>query len=522
MQLHALLMVGAALAFPVDLFPTNIGYLGSTATAAAPELLQTDTAAAVTGTPKNQYHYPQPIELLVQAFDQKKDDRLIFELMATLSPQYVSEDGWGVYNYGMPGQCRIKQLHVVQRHGLRYPDLKFKFPAKLKNSTYNATGDLEFLNDWNLKLGTNILTTLGNNQLFNNGVKAFFRYGQLFDFDSMDKIVARTTTQQRMTMTAQYFLHGFFGLNWEDYVNLELIIEKSGFNNSLAAWNLCPNNDFSYGKTYYPGAREFKSKYLIDAVDRFNKQISGYNFTWEDLFELQTICAYETNILGFSKFCSLFSHEEWEGYEYYQSVDWYVQNLFGNPMGRALGIPWIEEFRERLTNSTWSPENQVGQNLTLDLNSTFFPLNQSMYLDFAHDSLIHNIITGLGFEQFKADWNFKGPKKDKQFYDLSRITPFAAQLAFEVIECDEAVPADRSSEAAAGSAKTNYVHAILNDNTLSLSKNLPGVCEGRADGWCEFNNFTLYLGTLQEKAQFDFACFGEYNYTETVTDGVPV
>ncbi|GMM37494.1 putative acid phosphatase [Saccharomycopsis crataegensis] len=513
---------GLTTASPINLFPTSIGWLGSTATAAAPFLAETNVAAAATGTPTSQYQYPQPIETSVQSFDHKEDDRSIFELMATLSPYYVHEDGWGVYNYATPGQCTIKQVHFLQRHGSRYPDSSFSFPKRLANATFNATGNLEFLNDWELKMGKNILTNLGNNQLFNNGVKGFFRYGQLFDWDNLDeKIVARTTSEQRMMMTAQYYLHGFFGLNWEDYVNLEILIEDDGFNNTLAAWNGCPNNDYAYGHVSYPENDEYKKKYLEKAAERFNSQITGFNFTVADLNEIQTICAYETNILGFSHFCSLFSQEEWEGYEYTTSVDWYAENSFGNSMGRALGVGWVEEFKDRLLNTTYNPQFQAEQNSTLDSNSTFFPLNQTLYMDFTHDSQIQNIITALGFEQFKANWTFEGPDNDTHLFDLSRITPFGAQLAFEIIECDEEVPANRSSTSVPGSGATQYVHAILNDNTLSLSKNIPEFCADRADGWCEFGNFTQYLDTLWDIANYEYACDADYNYNATVTNGAP-
>jgi len=511
----------------VDEFPTDIGYLGSTATGKAPFLAVTDQGAIVTGIPTKHFNYPNPVDLSVQSFDHKENDTSIFQLMGTLSPYYTNEEGWGVYNYATPGQCTIKQLHFLQRHGSRYPASSFTFPEKLKeakgNNTFKAEGNITFLNDWEYSQGKNILTTLGNNQLFTNGVKSFFRYGQLFDWKNVDKIVTRSTTEERMTKSAEYFLSGFFGLDWQEYAELELLIENSGFNNTLAAWDTCPNNDYSYGYTQYAEMKDYKSKYLASALERFNSQVeSGFQFTAEDLYEFQQFCAYETNNLGFSKFCNLFSQKEWEEYNYYQSVTNYASGSFGNPMGRALGVGWVEEFIDRLTNTTYSPSTQAEQNSTLDSNPIYFPLGQSLYMDFTHDSQIVSIITALGFEQFKTNWTFKGPDHDQQNFESSKITPFAAQLAFEIIECDAEVPADRSSESINGTSSTKYVHAILNDNTLSLSINIPDYCESRVDGWCKFENFVEYLGTLYDTAQYEFACDGKYNYTEIVTNGVPI
>lgn len=509
-----------------NLFPTDIGYLGPTSTGKAPFLAQTDNIGAIaTGVPTKHYNYPNPIETSVQSFDHKDDDQNIFQMMGTLSPYFVSEDGWGVYNYALPGQCSIKQLHFVQRHGSRAPDSPFNFPERLKyakgNGTFKAHGDLEFLNKWVYKEGVNILTTLGNNQLFNNGVKSFFRYGELFDWENFDKIVTRSTTEERMTMTAEYFLTGFFGLDWQKYADLELLIEETGFNNSLAAWDMCENNGHTYGKIGYEQIANFTAQYLSDAVQRFNTNVQGFNFTTSDLYELQKICAYETNNIGFSKFCGLFSQKEWENYGYYQSVSNYVSSSFGNPQGRALGAGWVEEFTDRLTNQTYNASTQAEQNSTLDSDPIFFPLDQSIYMDFTHDSQIVGIITALGFEQFKTNWTFKGPEQDTHLFDISKITPFAAQLAFEVIECDSKVPVDRSAESEEGSSSTKYVHAILNDNTLSLSANIPEYCESRVDGWCEFDRFVEYLNTLYGTASYDFACTGDYTYTQTVANGVP-
>lgn len=503
------------------LFPTNIGFGGATSTAAAPFLLQTDFAGAVTGTQTTQHMYPNPIETSVQSFDHSPKDKNIYEMFGTLSPYFVSEEGWGVYNYGMPEQCRIEQVHFLQRHGSRYPDSSFNFPIKLKNHTYNASGDLKFLNDWQLKMGVNLLTNLGNNQLFSNGVKDFFRYGQLFDFEGGEKIVARTASQDRIFKTAEYFLTGFFGFEWQKYVDLEVIIEDDGFNNTLAPWNDCTNNAYSYNKIKYPEMDGYKKKYLKDAVKRFNSQIDGYTFSHDDLFEIQKICAYETNILGASHFCPLFSTEEWENYEYYITVDWYAENSFGNPMGRALGVGWVEEFSNRLTNTTYNASHQAEQNSTLDSNPIYFPLGQNFYMDFTHDSSIHNIITALGFEQFKTNWTFTGPESDTHMYDLAKITPFAAQLNFEIIECDEEVPSDRGSASKEGTSSVKYIHAMLNDNTLSLSENIPEFCETRIDGWCDLNKFIEYLGSLNDAAEYEYSCNGKYDYTKTVFNGVP-
>lgn len=44
---------------------------------------------------------------------------------------------------------------------------------------------------------------------------------------------------------------GFFGLSYSDYVDIELIIDITGYNNSLAGYNVCPVNRHRYSILSY-------------------------------------------------------------------------------------------------------------------------------------------------------------------------------------------------------------------------------------------------------------------------------
>jgi hypothetical protein len=49
----------------------------------------------------------------------------------------------------------------------------------------------------------------GQQELFDSGVLHYYQYAQLYNPNS--KIIARTTTQDRMLKSAEYFLAGFLG-----------------------------------------------------------------------------------------------------------------------------------------------------------------------------------------------------------------------------------------------------------------------------------------------------------------------
>lgn len=71
------------------------------------------------------------------------------------------------------------------------------------------------------------------------GILHSYMYSALYNPNS--KIIVRTTTQDRMMKSAEYWLTGFFGMDWPRNATLEVITEAPGFNNSLAGYMACPN-----------------------------------------------------------------------------------------------------------------------------------------------------------------------------------------------------------------------------------------------------------------------------------------
>jgi hypothetical protein len=78
----------------------------------------------------------------------------------------------------------------------------------------------------------------------------------------------------------------------------------------------------------------FFVRYLKGAQDRLNRWLHGLDLTIEDIYTMQQMCAYEvcsvsqtvikqliviclqTVAIGYSKFCEVFTQEEWEGFNY--------------------------------------------------------------------------------------------------------------------------------------------------------------------------------------------------------------
>lgn len=95
-----------------------------------------------------------------------------------LSPWYSTDHGLGGGDATSiaPAGCEIVGVHWLQRHGARYPTLSGEGPAALgeriakakaetEGGDLGAKGALSFLNDWTYKLGAEILTPFGRQQL---------------------------------------------------------------------------------------------------------------------------------------------------------------------------------------------------------------------------------------------------------------------------------------------------------------------------------------------------------------------
>lgn len=142
-------------------------------------------------------------------------------------------------------------------------------------------------------------------------------YSSLYNPNS--KIIVRTTTQDRMLKSAEYFMAGFFGLEWTNNATIEVIIEASGFNNSLAGSKGCPNSGKEAGIN---ATIEWVGTYLqkgepqcqpvdtirtiladhFEATARLSSMVQGYDWDIVDTYAAQSMCPYETvSVLANSK-----------------------------------------------------------------------------------------------------------------------------------------------------------------------------------------------------------------------------
>ena len=140
---------------------------------------EAELIATATALPKVTGAYPLLDPTLSNSNSSSSKSKDSFDIMhswGNLSPMWsLPADTWGVGSASplMPECCELSQVHLLHRHGARYPsgDSSIaEFGEKLNNATvsgtgFTAKGDLAFLNTWMNKLGAELLTPFGRQQL---------------------------------------------------------------------------------------------------------------------------------------------------------------------------------------------------------------------------------------------------------------------------------------------------------------------------------------------------------------------
>ncbi|KIM64631.1 hypothetical protein SCLCIDRAFT_1213134 [Scleroderma citrinum Foug A] len=509
-----------------NLFPTNVGYPGKTQAGAEAGLIITapsqpiHTGAAQLVSPAS---YPDGKSEHKHKGDRKFD---LFHSWGNLSPWYtVPQGAFGIDESPEPPDgCDLVGVHVLHRHGARYPAGPSSGPATFARrlhktaAEWEATGSLAFLNDWTYKLGEEVLTPFGRQQMFDLGVSARLKYGYLLEnFTASNSLpVFRTESQDRMHASAINFALGFFGWPLDGKYEQVIMIEAHGFNNSLAPDQACPNANApgkaDRSRTY---VNEWKNRYLKDATARLQTEINpsvkangergeGLVLTVDEAYKMQLLCAYETVALGYSKFCELFTEEEWEGFNYAMDLYFWYDSAFGSPVARVQGLGYIQELVSRLTHTPIEVFNS-STNATWHKSETW-PLNDVLYVDATHEVVVLNVITALNLTTL-AD---TGPLPadhipEKRSFRASDLAPFATNMQFQLLNCP-AYTNSPSSNALA--SDPTHIRIVINDGPVPLH----GIrtCPISPHGLCPLSAFVEGQMETIRNTNWDWGCFGDW------------
>lgn len=283
--------------------------------------------------------------------------------------------------------------------------------------------------------------------------------------------------------------------------------------------NIGDKQMWKYAGFYLPHATKRLSKYTPKHLDLHIK----------DTYAMQLLCAYETQFLGVSEFCSLFTRDEWQGFEQSLDIRFFYKHSFGNPTARSQGIGYVEELLARLQGKLIN-SSDTSVNSSITDNEDTFPLGMKFYADFTHDKMVLATLTALSLDYFRHAPDLKKypPKKGSSF-QVSHMAPFTARLITEVIGCDSAHPKPEKKERVryyasqygyedleSKKSRHQFVRMRLNGGILPLSSIRGGACKGRSDELCPLESFVKSQAKAKERANYREACFGDY---DVINDG---
>ncbi|KAE9961418.1 hypothetical protein BLS_002137 [Venturia inaequalis] len=380
-----------------------------------------------------------------------------------------------------PKTCIVTFAQSLSRHGARDPTAS-KTQAyrdlikSLKSKVGAFTGKYAFLNDYEYTLGADQLTTLGQQEMVNQGIKFYLRYRKLANHGAP---FVRSAGQQRVvdsaynwTLGYQQAVHGAkkFGKSGSALA-IEIIPEGANYNNTLSIDN-CPAFSSALGDA---AQNKWIKIFVPNITARINTDLPKANLSNSAIISLMDLCAFNTVASPegkISDFCYLFSDTEWKDYDYYQSLGKYYGNGPGSKLGPTQGVGYVNELIARMTNSP--VKDQTTTNHTLDDNPSTFPIgnNYTLFADFSHDNDMMNIFSAFGL--FNAttplsNTTFTPPEKTNGF-SASWVVPFSGRAYFEKLRC--------------AGQKEEMVRVLINDRVVPLE-----TCGGDHQGLCTLSKF---------------------------------
>ncbi|KAK5129021.1 hypothetical protein LTR85_000354 [Meristemomyces frigidus] len=412
---------------------------------------------------------------------------------------WITKNG-GVVEGGIepPAGCRVDQVHMVgfdaHRRALpndngRYNDQgMLELYQHLQKANVTLSGDLAFVNEWNFFMADpaqrfeNLVATgpfAGTLEAFAAGVKLRTRYEHLLEEALAGNQTSLWTCGSRRDIeTAEYFGAGFFGIDWEQKARLHVISETPDHGaNTLTPGRTCRNYRYNfdeYGHDY--GIRklyEWRRAYLPPIIKRLAKQNPNLIFTEAEVYSMQELCGFETIAKGDSMWCDVFSHEDWESFEYARDLLHYYRAGPGNPYSGAMGWLWLNATAHLLRQG---------------------PAAGPLYLSFVHDGDIIPLLSALKLFPEEPDLPATHVMHNRT-WRTSDVVPMGGRLIFERLACpgyqhcwDNADYGYPNHLYCSPPEDEHFVRINVNDGIVAL----PG-CDGGPGSSCPLDDFVAMV-----------------------------
>ncbi|KAK1836931.1 3-phytase A [Podospora conica] len=402
----------------------------------------------------------------------------------------------------IPPNCELTFAQLLSRHGARDPT-SFKsliyraLIARIQADTTSYAPPYSFLRTYRYTLGADQLTPFGQKQMVRSGQKFYNRYRTLIHDPATSLPFIRASGQTRVIHSAQNWTSGFhkslvssspFPPPPFPYPILT-IPEGPGINNTLSV-KLCPA--FLTGPASTIGA-DAQSKFLTTFAPpiaaRLNAALPGANISTAEVPLLMDLCPYHvvivdapTPISPLPAFCTIFTHQEWQSYDYFQTLGKWFGFGPGNPLGPTQGVGWVNELVARLTDAPVRDGTSTNASLP-------FPLGRRVYADFGHDNDMVGVLGALGLYEGVGEVG-TGERREPEGmggFGAAWTVPFGGRVYVEKMRCQ-------------GEGE-EMVRVLVNDRVMGLKG-----CGGDEWGRCRLGRFVESMKFAREGGGWE-RCF---------------
>ncbi|OJJ50272.1 hypothetical protein ASPZODRAFT_128896 [Penicilliopsis zonata CBS 506.65] len=375
---------------------------------------------------------------------------------------YSQRESFGI-SRDPPASCQVDQVIMIKRHGERYPsagtgaDIEEVLEKLYASGITEWKDDLTFFNDWSYYVPNTCYYEAetftgpyaGLADGLSHGMDYGQRYGHLLTGYNGSVVPIFSSGYERVINTARKFGEGFFGYNYTSGAALNIISEDA----SQGADSLTPSCDYDDDTSVCDSLTYYMPQFDVAAA-RFNEQNPGLNVTWDDIFVLMTMAAFELNARPSSPWINAFTADEWVAFGYANDVYYYYCAGPGDKNMLAVGAVYLNA---SLTLMNQGPK-EAG----------------SIYLNFAHDTNITPIIAALGIvtptEDLPLDTiAFGNP------WAIGNIMPMGGHLTIERLSCNATAVTDEGS----------YVRLVINEAVVPYHS-----CQSGPGYSCPLANFT--------------------------------
>lgn len=401
----------------------------------------------------------------------------------------------------LPKECRVDQVHMLSRHGERYPTRNagarhLDLLGRLQNPDVALSGSLSFLDSWayftdpsdpafeNLTASGPYAGTL---QAHKTGKLLRQRYDHLIPKNRRTKFWS--CGSERDIETALHFADGFFGPKWTSQHSAELEIipeteDRAG--NTLTPGDTCykyVRDTVNGHDAGYTMLGEWQSRFTKPIAERLEKEASGMTFSMYDIYSMMEMCGFEILARGASPWCEVFPHQEWLDFEYARDILHFYRAGPGNMYAGAMGWLWLNATRGLMLNES----------------------SEDAYFSFVHDGDIVPVLATLQVldEPLMQQELPTDHVKTNRHWRTSDVVPMGGRLVLERIACETT----KTNKA----VKDHFVRLFINDGLVKL----PGIPSVRdVQHAVRLEDFQDFIGSREE-------VFGDFRSVCSLSEDAP-